>query len=115
MSNEALDRLCHAAGLAYEYFDIWGNRHQASTASRCALLAAMGLDASDAERARRELEDRPWRHLLPPVAVYRADETPYRLLLHVRDSQLDTNCRWRLELEDGKTHSGRFTPRQLQR
>jgi len=115
MSDEALNRLCRAAGIAYEYFDIWGNRHRASIESRRALLAAMGVDAADPERALRELEDRPWRRKLPPVAVYRTDETPYRLLLHIREPELDAVHRWRLELENGETHTGSFAPRDLQR
>ena len=115
MSDDALDRLCHAAGIAREYFDIWGNRHLASVESRRALLAAMGIDAGDPERALRELEDRSWRRALPPVAVYRADEPPYRLRLHIPETELDAVHHWRFELEDGKTHTGHFTPRALQR
>ncbi|MGE5526508.1 MAG: malto-oligosyltrehalose synthase [Rhodospirillaceae bacterium] len=112
--NDALERLCRAAGIAGEYHDIWGHLHHAPEASRRELLAAMGIDPSDPERALRDLEDRPWRRAIPPVVVHRVDERPYRLALRLPEAAVETTHTWQLALEDGTTLSGTFFPRDLE-
>ena len=111
----ALDRLCRAVGIAREYHDIWGALHRAPEASCRALLAAMGVDAADPERALRELDDEPWRDIAPTIAIQRADQRPYRVLLRLPVAHADREYRWELALEDGALIEGRFRPRELLR
>ena len=49
MSSDALDGLCRAAGIAATYTDIWGNIRTASNDTRYALLAALGISATEAD------------------------------------------------------------------
>jgi len=107
----ALDRLCRAVGIAREYHDIWGALHRAPEASCRALLAAMGVDAADPERALRELDDEPWRDIAPTIAIQR----PYRVLLRLPVAHANREYRWELAREDGALIEGRFRPRELLR
>lgn len=85
MAN-TLDRLCDQAGILSDYYDIWGNRHEASDETRQLLLDAMaGAWHDDAER-------------LPPVIVAWEDEP--MTLASPSDQAV---CR--IELEHGQTLS----------
>ncbi|HEY0336315.1 MAG TPA: malto-oligosyltrehalose synthase, partial [Burkholderiales bacterium] len=114
-ANPALEALCRWYGIAAEYKDIWGKTQHASEKTRCALLKALGAldDAADLEAALRSREARVWREPLPGVAVFRADEPPYRVHLHFRERHLRQSYRWRLALERGQTLTGEFRPCDL--
>src|SRR2546430_7232895 len=86
-SNPALDALSRLYGVASEYQDIWGKKQRASDDTRLALLKALGaLDAeSDLKTALHRFEMKRWQHILPPVAVFRTEDAPYRIRLHFRE------------------------------
>lgn len=85
MAND-LDAACTHAGILPDYYDIWGNHHAASEATRAALLAAMRCGAGEAEAG------------LPPVVVTWEDQG---VVL-----PLDTPADWRLVLEDEQVIAG---------
>ncbi len=68
----ALAELAHRCGVATEYWD-WQGRHVPVTAATVvAVLAALGIDATDEKKAQAALLDAhlaPWRRMLPPVVV----------------------------------------------
>ena len=116
------DALCEAYGIAAEYQDIWGERHLTSKKVRRALLQAMGVDVHDeaaVAKALRAHELALWERVLPPVQVVRASEQPFAIPLQLPmeppGEPRDENLVWTLTLEDGRQHSGRFTPAALLR
>ncbi|HSQ05379.1 MAG TPA: hypothetical protein VLN59_15155, partial [Burkholderiales bacterium] len=113
----AIDELCELAGIAPQYYDIWGRVHRASDATRIALLQSMGIigDASQIDAALVRMREETWRQILPEVAVYRDEELPYRLALSFAAGTATESYEWRLVLEGGQTHGGTFRPDQLER
>ena len=115
MTRSTLDQLCELAGIAPDYFDIWGNRHRPSDATRTALLQAMGVVADPAgiDAALRVHEERRWRRVLPPVAVLREEVLPYRWEVCCEEHRAGMPCRWELALESGDARRGEFRPGEL--
>lgn len=109
-----LRTLAERLGIAAAYFDIAGNQRHTADATRIALLAAMGHDASTEESAAHAiagLDTAAAALLVEPVLVWRefeghAPRVP--LLLRSPAQALD----WQIEahLEDGRTlrSAGRF-------
>jgi 4-alpha-glucanotransferase len=104
--ESALRELADRAGILPEYVDQTGReRRETSDDTRVALLAAMGLDASDDAGARRELErlkavERD--QVLPVVAVHRGD-APLQIRARLPGDS-GVRARWHVELvtEDGE-------------
>ncbi len=69
-----LRRLADALGIAADYDDIWGRRHETGDPVRRALLGAMGI-AADSDAAMHDalvaLERDRWLRPLPPLTVVR--------------------------------------------
>jgi len=114
---DKLNKLCDLAGILPGYHDIWGGRHEASAATKRALLAAIDvIEANDADidAAIRRAEMAPWRETLPPVHVGRvglSGGVTFRLSeTHARQTHF-----WRVTLENGGTLSGEFKPVELER
>jgi 4-alpha-glucanotransferase len=116
--RSALRELADRRGIVDGYWDVTGREYrETSDATRVALLAAMGVDASSEEAARRTLaaeEDRERERVLEPVAVWRerADAEP-ALRLRVPPAVQGAHGRvsWRLELvlEDGSATASEGT------
>jgi glycogen operon protein len=67
-----LARLASTAGIAAEWWDVGGTRHEVSPETKRALLDAMGLGAASTEEARArlvEIAERGGRHPLPGTLV----------------------------------------------
>ncbi len=108
-----LRALAGELGILPSYVDVKGRTRRTSDATRQALLAAMGIDASTEEAARRELAgmaEEAATRMLDPVRVVR--ETDSRT---VRARVPGSGATWDLELreERGRVHtaSGRVGPR----
>lgn len=101
-----LGALADEAGILPAYRDTRGRVHITADATRVALLAAMGLDASSERAARASLawlRDRRTARLVMPVRVVRAGtKESARLMLHV-PPDLAKTVEWhvRLHFEDG--------------
>ena len=75
--HELLRELAERYGIASDYHDIWGQRHETPDQTRRAILEAMGVRVESLDELRRALvdcEEAPWRALCDPVHVVRADE-----------------------------------------
>ena len=92
-----LAELAQAYGVMTEYADWRGRPVQVTADTIEAVLAAMGVDTSDAERARQQKEHEPWLRMLPPTVVAVAGQTAW-VPVHVSDG--DPVEVW-VELEDG--------------
>lgn len=71
----ALVELAQRLGVATEFWDWHGHQRFISTETIVAVLRAFGVEAGDEESAHsalREVDERPWRRMLPPVVVGRA-------------------------------------------
>ncbi len=76
-----LRELAECYGIASDYSDIWGQRHETSAEARRAILEAMGVRTGSADALRRSLDDcadAPWREVCDPTIVLRADEPAAR-------------------------------------
>lgn len=101
--------VCEAAGVAFGYHRIDGRWIETPLASRIALLAALGIDAStpaDCDAAIHALEVGRWSRLVGPVAVVAADDAGWRVELRLPRSALDAPVRWRVVAESGETWQG---------
>ena len=108
----ALRRLSDAVGIIPKYLDQTGTEwRETSAASRAALLAAMGIDASTeaaAEAALRALRTEERRELIAPVRVVElSDDSGTRHLSARLASPPNAAARWKLELtlESGDAQS----------
>jgi len=75
-AGELLFRLAERYGIASDYHDIWGRRHETSDDTRRVILSAMGVHADTTDAVRRalgELDDAPWRRVCEPAMVVRSD------------------------------------------
>jgi (1->4)-alpha-D-glucan 1-alpha-D-glucosylmutase len=115
-ATEALDALCRLHGIAGEYTDIWGNTQRASAGTRLALLKALDVleDGADVEAVLHEQERAAWRRSVPPVAVFRVESTPYRLVFTLEQEHAQAIYTWSLVLESGEAHAGHFRPCELE-
>ena len=100
--TQAVLDLAAAYGIATDYWD-WRGRHVPVDAETVvAVLRALGVDASDDERAAGALAaagEEPWRRVLPATVVLREGWTPW-VFVHVpHGTSVDV---W-LELEDATT------------
>jgi len=80
-------RLAEAHGVVPDYWGFDGTHKMVAAKTLVGVLAALGVDASSAERIEVSLAhalDEPWRRALPPVVVLRAGESP-QVPVHVRD------------------------------
>jgi len=75
--HQPLRELAERYGIASDYHDIWGQRHETPDQTRRAILKAMGVrvDSPDAlRRALADCADAPWRQVCDPTLVMRVDE-----------------------------------------
>jgi (1->4)-alpha-D-glucan 1-alpha-D-glucosylmutase len=110
-----LDRLCSSYGVAAEYLDIKGVRHEVSAETKRALLAAMGVAATTDAELQQSWENERIRHCrrwLAPVSVQRQGSA-FPIMVCVPDSEGRTQFQWTLELEEGTRHGGRLQPAAL--
>ncbi len=102
--SEKLARLAAAHGIAPEYEDVYGTRHQISEATQRALLAAMGVDAGDeraVETALRALEEAPDAQPIAPLVVLREDRQPWSLRVRLPIALADAPLSARVHAENG--------------
>ena len=112
-----LDRLCAHYGVAAEYTDIWGQCHRVPEDTRRALLAAMGVAASNPVSMRRglmEAQEGAWRRMLPPVKVLWEGQDRVALELTLPASHTQQVLRWVLQEETGARQEGELRPSALE-
>jgi 4-alpha-glucanotransferase len=103
--DQLLEQAASAFGVEPGFWDIWGNYRSTTTATRQALLAAMGvasetpgeLETALANRSRRE-----WERLLPPALVVSVS-TPRMLPVSVPVELLGERAVLTIRREDGTT------------
>lgn len=113
--EQTLASLCYLYGIAADYWDILGTRHEASRETRLALLRAMEVDVTDDESARRALHERelrPWRRWLSPVHVVRISTVPASIEITLPERDATVGIRWTLILETGERSNGVAEPAQ---
>ena len=109
-SEADLDQLARCYGVELDYEDVWGRCHVVGDATKRALLAAMGVDAADAQGVQRSLqtyqEDRR-RRLLDPVRVL-GESAPLAVPLRLESlpDAVGAALDWRVVEEQGRAHSG---------
>jgi (1->4)-alpha-D-glucan 1-alpha-D-glucosylmutase len=111
-SKQRLRELASRCGIALDYVDVRGHRHEASEPTLRAVLVDMGaLDAPDAdpESSLRTLDDAVGRRALPPVAVVRA-AGPATIRLVLPEAVLHEPLRWVLEEEGGGRRTAVVVP-----
>ncbi len=99
---EALYEAASACGIATEYWDIWGQRHQARPETLQAILSAMGVPCDSAEDLDAALQSRLWEECsrLAPVTLV-IGETASEFPLSVPAGWTDASVRVEVHWEDG--------------
>ena len=101
---QGLDALCESCGIALDYYDIRGTRHEPSLEFKLALLKALQFPVEsddDIGRNAERLAARQWQSPLPAVIVHRQSDQPVRLTLTLGMAQLDKALAWELCEESG--------------
>ncbi|MEJ7929146.1 malto-oligosyltrehalose synthase [Ramlibacter sp. AN1015] len=110
----ALERLCAHFGIAPDYQDIWGQRHQVAPGHLAALLAAFGVDTQAPGGAGQALADAgraAWAEVLPPVVALEAGRGHWSVPLRLPPAW--ERVRWRVVEEGGAVHEGEAALREL--
>jgi len=112
-ADTPLSRLSQRVGIEPSYWDVYGACHDTSDDTRRLFLAAMGYPADDDAAATASLERidaRPWQRMVEPVTILRsASGETHRVLdpvLLVVLTPDQTELRWFVDLEDGRTLEG---------
>lgn len=109
LPKDLLDLLCQEFGVDREYWDIWGNHHEASEECKAAILSSLGLDTSSANRLRVSadaLAAHHWTRGLPPVFVLSVTDPAPAVSITVPDALLEAgHVTLSLRREDGGTGS----------
>lgn len=111
--HAGLDALCASCGIALDYYDIRGQRHEPGVEVKQALLAALQLPVNDDDDVRRRLQQvqaRKWSHVIAPVVVCRQNEIPVRLMLTLAAELAETTVSWELYQESGQRRQGEWSP-----
>ena len=106
---DPLDALAEAAGIEPGYHDIWHNHIVATPDQKRRMLAAMGIDASDAKAQRDSLDAltaRRWQRLLEPVTVIAAEAQPGFVTICVA-ADYSGPVSWTVTEEGGAVHQGK--------
>jgi len=108
MAPETFDQLLdHAAslcGIEPGYWDIWGRHHETTSATKRAIVGALGLDAGSAEALAHSLAAltrREWERLVPPAVVVSEADEP-ELALNVPAESLGGRARIAVLAEGGE-------------
>lgn len=114
ISQEALDRLTQAAGIAYDWHDVAGQHHIVPNATKQTLLATMGFPAASNGQLRESLgrlADTQDRRLLPTTLVAYEGE-PVVLRIVSENGRAPTAVV--IRHEDGSIQDIRLTPGNLE-
>lgn len=109
--HEGLDTLCASCGIALDYHDIRGQRHESSVDVKRSLLTALRLPVDSDDDIRRHLqqvESWKWRPIVAPVVVRRQNDLPIRLTLTLNSNQIDNAISWELSEETGQRRHGEW-------
>jgi 4-alpha-glucanotransferase len=105
--QELLDGLAERCGIALDYYDIWGRRHEISNQTKRAILAAMGLRVATVDELQHELsvcEEEPWRQPCEAVLVREAgkDWGAWSVRLPVSEAEeREVRIQWGVRDESG--------------
>lgn len=113
--SDAIARLARIHGVADSWLDYRGRPREVTLESRAAILAAMGVDASDAFAATRALQQQEvlrWTRMAPPVCVSTIGD-PIRLTVTTPRAVRAKQASWTLLLEDGARRSGEIAVASL--
>ena len=86
--DPSLERLAGELGIEPGYHDVWGTWRPTSENAQRAILAAMGVDASDPEATLTERRRRYWKTVVPPVTVLRASTLGDGVRIHLPEASL---------------------------
>ncbi|HEY2816960.1 MAG TPA: 4-alpha-glucanotransferase [Casimicrobiaceae bacterium] len=116
--SDKLQRLVRLHGIEATYHDIWGTSHRVSDDTLRAVLAAMGVDASNdtaRDDALRAAMRRRWRRVMDAAIVVREDASAFIVPLRLPERFEHSELRWRVLAEDGREWSGTFDATTLPR
>lgn len=106
--DKPLRQLARLHGIADSYLDYRGQPRQVSAESQTAILAALGVEASDdaaAEAAIHQHETRRWTGFVPPVVVF-GEREPISVSIAVPVDLAAKKVDWNVILENGDARSG---------
>lgn len=106
--DDPIRQLAQLHGIADSYVDFRGQPKEVSVQSQAAILAALNIEAADAdgaERAIHEHQTRRWTAFVPPIVVFGADR-PMSVPIAVPVDLAAKKVDWSVTLESGEPRSG---------
>lgn len=101
MNAQLIEQLAQQRDIGATFYDYRGERHVISTATKAALLEAMGVHLDRITAASAD----DGNQLLEPAIVLH-ENTPARIAVQLSQVPSDTRIEWQLTLENGDTRSG---------
>lgn len=108
MHNEdsLISELSALCGIIPEYWDIFGNKHEATLRTKQRILQAMGLNSDTEEDIIHNIQRRrvrPWKEFVEPVHVISVNAQPIAVPLYLpisKDEESGLSLSWHLENEE---------------
>lgn len=98
---QLIDQLAQQRGIGEAFYDYRGERHVIATRTKAALLEAMGVSTNDAAASAPSSTEA----LLEPTYVI-PEGTPAQVTVHAGDLPAEARVEWRLQMENGESHTG---------
>ena len=102
--RERLEAAARLWGIETDYWDVWGQRHEASTETQTAILASLGVNAGtrvSLAEAVDEREQRSWRALLAPTIILVQDRSPHEIPVSLPANLADSPADLDIRFENG--------------
>ncbi len=115
--TDALDHLARAAGIEDGWWDFFGQWRVVPPETKRAFLRAMRFaveSEAEIQASLHELETRPWRRWVEPVAILDEHAPPPDIVLSLPAATEGQLLDWVLEEETGALNAGTFRPEKLE-
>ncbi len=106
--SELIDELASLCGIVLEYWDIFGNRYEASQSTKEAILRSMGFKIESNEDIAEEIKKihlKDWMSYIEPVKVLSVNNQPFHISVYIPLEEFEEenlNINFAIVDEEGK-------------
>ncbi len=105
LQQQTLEKVAQLAGIASNYYSMWGEETSVAASTITHLLHSLGYDTSDDQALLQSAEKKHKPEILDSVVVVYQDQ-PVEVGLYLGVSARANDFEWKLECESGESYSG---------